>query len=102
MPDSGIVPVGRAELQGGAYYSMFAGYCEKPEAKYSFLIDEEGNIYKCVWGILKYANVKDYIDKTFYEKFKKFNQKFYGLLVILTCSKCYRIFSREKDLCVKE
>ena len=102
MPDSGIVPVGRAELQGGAYYSMLAGYCEKPEAKYSFLIDEEGNIYKCVWGILKYANVKYYIDKTFYERFKKFNQKFYGLPVILTCSKCYRTFSREKDLCVKK
>lgn len=103
MPERGIVPVGRGELIGySGFYGSLTAYCSKPEAMYSFLIDEEGNIYKCVWGMLKYANVKDYIDKTFYDRFKKFNQKFYGLPVILTCSKCYRTLSREKDLCVKK
>lgn len=103
MPERGIVPVGRGELIGySGFYGFLATYCSKPEAKYSFLIDEEGNIYKCVWGMLKYANVKDYVDKTFYARFKDFNKKFYEKCMVLNCRSCYRTLSREKDLCVKK
>ena len=83
-----IVPVGRAM---GKYisgvYDMFGCYCDNPENKYAFLIDEEGNIYKCPFGIFKYATVEKYIDGGFRERFKDYNKFFYSKF-IPSCNTC--------------
>lgn len=43
--DASIVPIGRAVWQG-TFYSVLGCYCRNPMNKYSFLIDENGSIYK--------------------------------------------------------
>lgn len=103
LPDMGIVPVGRSSFGCGGLYGMMATYCSNPECQYTFLIDEEGNIYKCVWGVMSYANVKNYTEETFYSDFKNFNKKFYNCF-IPSCKSCYNYFKfyADKDVCVKE
>jgi len=81
-----LVPIGRAEYSGGLY-SMFGCWCQNPEHHYSFLIDEEGEIFKCGFGVWDYANVSDYINGGFAARFKEFNQVFYGTF-IPNCSRC--------------
>lgn len=93
-----IVPVGRSEFSMGIY-SMMGCYCHNPIRKYSFLIDEEGNIYKCPFGILRYAHIKDYVNGGFAQKFKEFNKRFYNI-PIPSCSACFRTMRFEKDTCV--
>lgn len=80
-----MVPVGRAEFFGGLY-SLFGCWCHNPEHKYGFLIDEEGEIFKCGFGVWNYANVSEYTEGGFAERFKKFNQVFYKTWV----PNCYR------------
>lgn len=95
--DSCIVPIGRSELEYSPYYSFMSCYCHKPDEKYTFLIDEDGDIYKCGFGAWRYANVKEYMDGSFNEKFKEFNKKFYGIFVpsckscLYACEKSYRV-----------
>ena len=67
---------------------------------YSFLIDEDGNIYKCGFGVLKYANVSTYIEGGFKARFKDFNKRFYGVF-ISSCSSCIntiRMFGHQDDI----
>lgn len=78
---------------------MMGCYCHNPIRKYSFLIDEEGNIYKCPFGILRYAHIKDYVNGGFAQKFKEFNKRFYNI-PIPSCSACFRTMRFEKDTCV--
>ena len=85
--EESIVPVGRGQFHFGLY-SMFGCYCHKPIEMYSFLIDEEGDIYKCGMGVLQYANINDYIDGGFRSRFKEFNKKFYKVF-ISNCHRCY-------------
>jgi hypothetical protein len=85
-----IVPVGRGELEGyGGFYSFMGCYCHNPENMYTFLIDEEGDIYKCSFGMIKYANIEDYIEGGFDARFKEYNTKFYGV-PLLHCMSCVR------------
>ena len=85
-----LVPVGNAQFEMGLY-SMFGTYCSNPEHQYSFLIDEEGKIYKCAFGVWDYADVHDYREGGFAERFKEFNMKFYDIF-IGSCSRCARSY----------
>ena len=83
-----IVPVGRARGQYiSGLYDMMGCYCQNPENMYSFLIDEEGDIYKCGFGMLKYANIEKYLDGGFNKRFKEYNSVFYTKF-IPSCGAC--------------
>lgn len=83
-----IVPVGRARNQYiSGIYDMMGCYCQNPENMYSFLIDEEGDIYKCGFGMFQYANIDDYLDGGFSKRFKFYNSRFYKLF-IPSCATC--------------
>jgi radical SAM protein with 4Fe4S-binding SPASM domain len=64
-----------------------AGFGDKPSNKYSFLIDEEGQVYKCGFGVLPYANISEFLNGGFREVFKDLSQKFHKQ-PILTCRQC--------------
>ena len=95
IKEDSIVPIGRGEFHYG-FYSMFGNYCNKPDRRYVFLIDEKGAIYKCGLGGWPYANVTEYLDGGFNARFKYFNDKFYGAHV-MTCSQCRRAESYAKS-----
>lgn len=78
---------------------MMGCYCHNPANKYSFLIDEEGYIYKCPFGVWEYANVSDYLNGGFSVRFKEFNKKFYDIFII-SCASCIRVAESENS-CVK-
>lgn len=84
--DNAIVPVGQAIFTYGLY-STFAAYCYNQDRKYSFLIDEEGKIFKCPFGLWQYAYVGNYVDGGFNSRFKKFNLVFYKCF-ISNCRSC--------------
>jgi len=100
--DASIVPIGRASNQYiGGVYDMFGCYCQNPKNMYSFLIDEDGYIYKCSFGVSVYANVDDYQDGGFAERFKEYNKKFYKIF-IPSCRKCVTSFELQaRDRMVK-
>lgn len=91
----GIVPIGRGESSFG-FYSMFGCYCKNPNCETGFLIDEDGEIYKCPFGIWDYANIRDYINGGFDEKYKEidyiFNKVFIGNC--RTCIQSHRLNGR--------
>ena len=74
---------------------MFGCYCQNPENMYSFLIDEKGNIFKCSFGVLCYANIDEYLEGGFRKKFKEVNSKFYSVF-ISSCQSCYNFISLQK------
>ena len=85
-----LVPVGRSSYESSCFYGTFSCYCQNPLKKYHFLIDEDGAIYKCGFGIWNYADVDEYVDGGFAERFKEFNQKFYSIY-ISNCLSCSRM-----------
>ncbi len=83
-----IVPVGRARNQYiSGIYDMMGCYCQNPENMYSFLIDEEGDIFKCGFGMLQYANIDNYLNGGFNKRFKYYNSEFYKKF-IPSCNTC--------------
>jgi hypothetical protein len=90
----GIVPVGNGMYFYG-FYSTFHCYCKKPDNMYSFLIDEEGIIYKCCYGIWDYSNVNKYQNGGFNKKFKEANLKFYSNFVP-NCKTCVRVYNMNR------
>ena len=90
LTSDGLVPVGRADLQAG-FYGFMGNYCSKPDHKYSFLIDENGTIYKCAFGIWDYADVDEYLDGGFAARFKEFNTVFYQAF-INNCQSCSNVY----------
>lgn len=90
--DNVIAPIGRGEYHYGLF-SMFACYCHNPEKHYTFLIDEDGLIYKCGFGVWDYADVGDYVDGGFAARFKEFNRTFYKAW-IPSCTACRRSYRR--------
>lgn len=97
----GIVPVGRGELTGyGGFYSFMGDYCRNPEFEYSFLIDEDGNIYKCAFGTWKYANVDDYVDGGFEKRFKEYNAEVKNIFIpnCLSCRRSCERYNRTKEV----
>lgn len=95
--DSSIVPIGRSELEYTPFYSFAGCYCHNPYEQYTFLIDENGDIYKCGFGAWKYANIKDYINGGFNKKFKEFNKKFYDIF-IPSCKSCLYACNKERQV----
>jgi hypothetical protein len=83
-----VVPIGKSRF-GDNIYSFLACYCHNPEHQYSFLIDEKGKIYKCVFGVWDYADVNDFLEGGFTERFKEFNKVFYKTF-IPNCASCIR------------
>jgi hypothetical protein len=88
VAEESIVPVGRSMFDYNMY-SSFVCYCRKPDRMYSFLIDETGEIYKCGFGTWNYADVNEYADGGFRDRFKEFNTKFYEVF-ISSCKTCLR------------
>lgn len=87
--DNSIVPIGRGQLHYSRY-SFISTHCNSnPVHEYSFLIDEDGLIYKCGFGTWSYAKVQEYLDGGFSKRFKEFNQKFYNIF-IPNCRSCRR------------
>ena len=79
-----IVPVGRARGQYiSGIYDMMGCYCQNPENMYSFLINEEGDIYKCGFGMLRYASIDDYLDGGFRKRFKDYK----GQVLNIRCNR---------------
>ena len=95
--DESIVPIGRGQLHY-TKYSLFYTYCSNPINNYSFLIDEDGLIYKCGFGTWSYAKIQEYLNGGFSKQFKKFNQKFYKVFIpnCKTCRRCAENVSPEK------
>ena len=91
-----LVPIGRAEWEY-SIYKLMSCYCSNPTKMYSFIIDESGEIYKCPFGVWDYANVSEYLNGGFDEKFKEFNAKFYKL-PIMSCGECIRVASRNNRI----
>ena len=92
IKDDTIVPVGRGEIMYG-FYSSFGTYCTKPERRYSFLVDEQGEIYKCGFGVWDYDNISRFTEGGFAKRFKEFNTKFYNVF-ISSCAVCRRSYRR--------
>ncbi len=93
--EENMMPVGRSMYNYGMY-SMFGCYCSNELKKYSFLIDESGDIYKCAFGIWDYADVKEYQNGGFRDRFKEFNSKFYKIF-ISNCKRCSSYYNQNKD-----
>jgi hypothetical protein len=85
-PES-IVPIGKSSYSYSGLYSMFGCYCHNPEHKYSFMIDEVGEIYKCSFGIWNYDNIQNFISGGFAERFKEVGKKFQSVW-ISNCQRC--------------
>jgi len=60
---------------------------------YKFLIDENGDIYKCPYGIWKYDNIKDYVDGGFDKRFKEMGMAFYKSF-FGSCRSCIRSYNK--------
>lgn len=89
--EDSIVPIGNSSFDSFGFYSMFGCWCHNPVHMYSFLIDEEGGIYKCGFGMWRYANIKDHLKGGFDKVFKEFNQKFHSEF-ISNCRSCSRAY----------
>ena len=93
--DNANVPIGRARLEY-THYSAFSCYCHNPEKEYVLMIDEVGDVFKCGFGVWDYANVDDYLEGGFPERFKEFG-KLFNSIFISNCASCIRGFNnREK------
>jgi hypothetical protein len=95
-----IVPVGRGDMSFG-FFSMFGCYCQRPDKKYSFLIDETGAVFKCGFGMWEYATVQEYEGGGFAARFKEFNKEFYSVF-IPNCATCSRSYRRTKKTPAQE
>jgi len=87
-----IVPIGNSRFEYNLY-SSFSRYCSKPDRKYEFLIDEKGEIFKCSFGAWPYANILEYLDGGFAERFKSFNRIYYDHW-IPNCRVCIQTMKR--------
>jgi len=94
LKDEGLVPIGRAQYEY-SFYSFMGSYCSKPDSKYSFLIDEKGEIYKCGFGVWNYADVDSYMTD-FRPRFKEVGMNFEKTF-IPSCKSCYRSYLNNKD-----
>lgn len=91
--DESIVPIGRSSYDSVGFFGMFACWCHSPDHMYSFLIDEEGLIYKCSFGLWQYADVEDHLEGGFDKVFKETNQRFNSVF-ISSCKSCHRAHSK--------
>lgn len=94
--DDIVVPIGRSEGEC-SLYGMCGCYCHNPKNMYSFLINEEGTIYKCPFGVWNYASIEEYQSGGFCNKFKEFNKNFYGIFMT-SCASCIRAAGNKNRL----
>lgn len=59
MFDNPVVPLGRSEFDSGTLFSSMACWCSHPEHHVSFMIDEDGTVSRCPFGLFKVGNVAD-------------------------------------------
>lgn len=95
-----LIPVGRGEMHY-SFYGAMSCYCRSEQFKYSFLIDEKGEIYKCSAGVWPYASVQEYIEGGFDKEFKRYNMNF-NKVFIPGCSSCYRSYQSSLLMTEKE
>jgi hypothetical protein len=93
--NTGSVPVGRHELEMDTVYGMFSCWCHKPDRKYTLLVDEEGLISKCPFGMWTYDRIDHYLEGGFRERFKQFHGAFYGTFVS-SCHRCAMSWEHER------
>lgn len=94
--DSPPAPVGRHEFEMDSIYSMFGCWCGAPDRRYSFLVDENGMISKCPFGIWTYDRIGHYLEGGFRERFKQFHSAFHGTF-ISSCRSCVRSWGASKE-----
>jgi len=94
VTEDSVVPIGRGDLSYG-FYSTFGCFCQHPEHRYNFLIDEVGEIYKCGLGAWSYADIFEYAEGNFAPRFKEFNRIFWRTF-ISNCRACLRTWERVK------
>lgn len=94
LDDDGLVPVGRMRFGAGNVFDMFASYCQRPQNRYSILINEEGTIFKCPFERFEFDHVADYLEPlSFNQRFKDFGTRFHAAF-IPSCLQCDRIHAR--------
>lgn len=89
--EESIVPVGRS-MDSFNFFGMFGCWCHSPDHMYSFLIDEQGLIYKCGFGIWNYTKIEDHLEGGFSKVFKKFNRRFHSSF-ISNCRRCSQAYT---------
>lgn len=87
----GLIPLGRSKYEP-SFYTMFEAACRREDRRYKCMIDEVGDVFKCPYGAIRYANVDQYQDGGFAARFVEFSRKFYRSGV-MTCSQCARATS---------
>lgn len=86
-----IVPVGRGDTYSFSFSAMFSCYCDDPRHKYSFLIDEMGDIFKCAMGVWRYTDVLENLNGGFTQMFRDYNTRFYKNFRP-NCKSCYMAY----------
>lgn len=64
-------------------------YCKSPEHRYAFLIDEQGEICRCPFGLLPFSDVFRHQDGGFAPVFRRFGEVFLRTF-IPSCAVCAR------------
>jgi len=95
--DFSMVPIGRGLYDSFGLYSMMGTWCSNPERHYTFLINEEGVIHKCDFGIWEYANVNDYQEGGFGPHFKKMHKQWHDNF-IPHCKACIKSYRKQNGL----
>jgi hypothetical protein len=90
----GVVPAGRGEWECG-FWGTFGCYCHRPDHMYTPLIDEDGRVYRCGFGVWDYTNVGNHLEGNFHMAFKEFGLKFNSVF-IGSCRNCVRAFETTK------
>lgn len=94
------VPVGRHIFGIDSMLGMFSCYCWAQDRRYHFLIDEEGLISKCQFGLWTYDRIGLYLDGGFRERFKQFHGAFYQAFVA-NCHRCAMQWMSAKERMLK-
>lgn len=94
------IPVGRNRFNYG-FFSLLARYCDKAKNKYSFLIDEVGDIFKCPFGVWRCGSIQNHLDSSFSKFFVKFNTLFYTSSFFMNCQQCLLSHDRNPQFIIE-
>lgn len=94
LTESGLVPIGRSVFNAGSRFYMMQTYCSNPTFRYSFLIDEAGDIFKCPFGIWRIGNVSEYQEtNSFFPTFKDVYSRHWKAF-LFSCHRCVSAHER--------
>lgn len=85
----GIVPIKRGRMHRG-FYPSIAKRCTRERREEGFMIDEEGNIYRCSLGIWDLDHVSNYLHGGFNERWEEIIKSFRRAF-IMSCNQCVRM-----------